>query len=74
MKKDINKTKLLSDDGKIMSSKKDNAEISLAFISREFKKNVRIKAASVKKTVKMMLCKELSQVRQNSERLLHGKA
>ncbi|GEM_PF-1545710 len=74
MKKNINKTRLLSDDGKIMYSKKDNAEISLALISREFKKNVRIKATSVKKTVKMMLCKELSQIRQNSERLLHGKA
>lgn len=74
MKKDTNNSDLVKCSGRKMVLTMDDTEMSLSIISQKFRKNVRTKSMAVKKTVKTMLCKEMAQIKQNSGRLIHGKA
>ena len=74
MKSKTNKIDPLIQSRKAVRSKMDDTEKSLFLLSREFKKTVRSKASIVSKTVKAALCKELSHVQENGNRLIHGKA
>ena len=74
MKKIINKNILSSVDRKVTSLQMDDTEKQLFAVSMEFKKSVCLTSAAVKKTVKARLRMEMSQVNDNRERLIHGKA
>jgi hypothetical protein len=74
MNKTSNKIMLKIDDNTTISSKLDNTEKSLSLLSIEFKKVVRFKSTTIRKTVKAMICREMAHVCENTERLIHGKA
>jgi len=74
MKKDTNNGDLIKSNGKKRDLTMDDTEILLSIISQKFRKNVRTKTMAAKKTVKKMLSKEMAQIKQNSGRIIHGKA
>lgn len=74
MKNNTNNGDLIKCSGKEKVLTMDDTEILLSIISQKFRKNVRTKAMAVKKTVKTMLSKEMAQIKQNSGRIIHGKA
>jgi len=72
MKKTSINVKRIEGISKKTSSRRDDTEISLSVISKEFKKNVRANAVVIKKMLKIKLNQELAQIEQNYERILHG--